>query len=128
MNIEHGADFGWGTTVSVGDNSGIGIDAWIRADLTIGDNVMMGPQALIYGRDHVFGDLSRPMNQQGMGEYEPIVIEDDVWIGARVTILKGVTIGSGAVVAAGSVVTKDVESNSIVGGNPAKQISRRGPA
>ena len=128
VNVEHGADFGWGTTVAIGDNSGIGINAWIRADLTIGNNVMMGPQALIYGRDHMFSDMSKPMNQQGMGDYHPIVIEDDVWIGARVTILKGVTIGQGAVLAAGSVVIKDVEPYSIVGGNPARQISRRGDA
>lgn len=128
VNIEGGADFGWGNTVELGDNSGIGVDAWVRADLKVGRDVMMGPQAIIYGRDHLFSDLSLPMNRQGMGEYVPIVIEDDVWIGARCTILKGVTIGRGAVVAAGSVVVRDVEPYTIVGGNPAKQISLRGEA
>ena len=65
------------------------------------------------------------MWQQGFTEVDPIVIEDDVWIGARVIILKGVTIGKGSIIGAGSVVTKDVEPYSIVGGNPAKLIRKR---
>jgi acetyltransferase-like isoleucine patch superfamily enzyme len=55
----------------------------------------------------------------------PIVIEDDVWIGANVTILKGVTLHSGSVIAAGSVVVKDVPKNNVVAGNPAKTIKIR---
>jgi serine acetyltransferase len=53
---------------------------------------------------------------------EPIVLEDDVWIGANAIVLKGVTVGRGAVVAAGSVVTRDVAPMTLVGGNPAKVI------
>ncbi|MBT3207376.1 MAG: transferase [Bacteroidetes bacterium] len=56
------------------------------------------------------------------GAKSGIIIEDDVWIGARVTILKGVKVGKGSVVAVGSVVTKDVPENSIVGGVPAKVV------
>ena len=55
-------------------------------------------------------------------EAKPVIIEDDVWLAARVTVLKGVTIGRGAVVAAGAVVTKDVAPNTLVGGVPAKLI------
>lgn len=58
-------------------------------------------------------------------EYKPIIIKNDVWIGARAVILDGVTIGDGAIIAAGSVVTKNVEPYTIVGGIPAKLIRRR---
>lgn len=54
-----------------------------------------------------------------------IIIDDDVWIGAGAIILTGVTIGKGSVIAAGSIVTKDVEPYTIVGGNPAKLIKKR---
>ena len=56
---------------------------------------------------------------------QPVVIEDDVWVGANVTILKGVTIGHGSVVAAGAVVTKSCPPYSIIGGVPAKVLRRR---
>lgn len=125
INIEHGADFDWGTTLSIGSRSGIGIDAFIRADITIGDDVMMGPQCIIYGRNHIFSRTDVPMNAQGMDDFSPVTIDSDVWIGARVTILGGVTIGRGAIVGAGSVVTRDVEAWSIVAGNPARFVRHR---
>jgi len=125
VNIEHGADFGSGRLISIGNRSGIGVDAWIRADIIIGNDVMMGPRCTIYGRYHRFDRTDIPMNRQGMGAYDPIYIEDDVWIGACVIILKGVSIGKGAIIAAGSVVTKDVKPYSIVAGNPARLIRHR---
>jgi len=125
VNIERGADFLFGNTIEIGDRSGIGVDSWIRADLVIGNDVMMGPQALIYGRYHKHERTDIPMNEQGMEDSKPITIEDDVWIGGRVTILRNVTIGKGSIVAAGSIVTKDVKPYSIVAGNPAKIIKSR---
>jgi maltose O-acetyltransferase len=65
------------------------------------------------------------MIDQGFKDKEPVIIEDDVWIGARVIILPGVKIGKGSIVGAGAVVTKDVEPYSIVAGVPAKLIRKR---
>lgn len=127
VNIERGADFFTGSRLSLGDRSGLGVDCWIRGDVTIGNNVMMATRVIIYGRDHAFGDTSVPMMDQGMGDFAPIVIEDDVWIGAAAIILKGVRVGRGAIVAAGAVVTKDVPPYAIVGGNPARIIRSRAP-
>ena len=59
---------------------------------------------------------------EGYEPTKPVIIEDDVWIGTRVTILKGVTVGKGAIIGACSVVTKDVPPHSIVVGNPAKVV------
>lgn len=125
VNIESGADFLFGETISIGDRSGIGVQAWIRADLTIGCDVMMGPQVMIYGRYHNFDRTDIPMNMQGIGDNEKVIIDDDVWIGARAIILKGVRINKGAVIAAGSIVTKDVPPYAVVAGNPAQFIKSR---
>lgn len=84
--------------------------------VTIGREAHIGPEVLIRDSDsHSTGEAGRTPTQ-------PITIGDHVWIGMRAIILKGVTIGDGAVVAAGSIVTKDVEPNTLVGGNPARFI------
>ena len=92
--------------------------------MKIGDYVMIGPYSLFASVHHKFDDWKTPMILQ-KPEVQPIVIEDDVWIGANVTVLGGVTIGRGSIIAAGAVVTKDVEPYSIVGGVPAKLIRYR---
>ncbi|NLL71243.1 MAG: acetyltransferase [Epulopiscium sp.] len=124
-NIEHGAFFGSGKDIRIGERSGLGLHCRVQGPLTIGNHVMMGPDVLIYTRNHQIQNAQIPMMDQGDGPTKPVVIEDDVWIGARVIILPGVTIGTGSVVGAGAVVTKDVEPYSIVGGNPAKLIKKR---
>jgi maltose O-acetyltransferase len=125
VNIEHGAFFGKGDTISIGDHSGLGIDCRISGPLTIGRNVMMGPEVMIYTSNHEMKDLDQPMIEQGETPKERVKIEDDVWIGARAIILPGINIGKGAVIAAGAVVTKNVPPYAIMGGNPAKIIKFR---
>ena len=85
---------------------------------------MIGPYCLFASVKHGFEDWEKPMIFQPVSE-APITIENDVWIGAKVTVIGGVTIGNGAIVAAGSVVTKDVKPYAIVGGVPAKVIRYR---
>ncbi len=90
----------------------------------IGDDVRIAPHAMIIAANHVFDDSDRPISAQGLRS-APIVIEDDVWIGGRVSIMAGVTIGRGSVLAAGAVVTKDVPPGVVVGGVPARTIKQR---
>ena len=96
-------------------NSGVSIGA--AKSITIGNNVAIGNYTLIMDTDfHTPGDHLK------IPEPQAVVIEDNAWLGARVTVLKGVRIGRGATVAAGAVVTRDVAAGSIVGGVPAKPL------
>ena len=93
-------------------NRNVILDASKR--LHIGNNVMIGPNTYITDHDHVLtGDRSNLISQE-------TIIEDGVWIGANVTVLKGVHIGSGSVIGAGSVVTKSIPSNSKAFVNPCR--------
>ena len=92
-------------------------------DIIIGDNVQLGPQVIFWGRDHGI-KKNMLINKQPYNS-KPIIIGNDVWIGANAIVLKGVTISDGAVVAAGAVITKDVSPYMIVGGVPAKIIKYR---
>ena len=86
---------------------------------------MIAPDVTIAGADHVFDEVGVPMYFAGRPGLTETIIGDDTWIGARVCILAGVTIGRGAIVAMGSVVTKDVAPYTIVGGVPARVIRSR---
>ena len=123
VNIEKGAQIT--SKMEVGDRSGVGIDAKIHGKVIIGKDVMMGPECIIYTKNHAFADTTIPMNKQGFSEEKPVIIGDDVWIGGRVTILPGVHVGNGAIIGAGAVVTKDVPAYAIVGGNPARVLKYR---
>ena len=125
INVERGAVFGSGARIRIGSRSGIGLNARVSGSLTLGDDVMMGPDVMVFAVNHAFDRLDVPMRQQGDADEQPVRIEDDVWIGARVILLPGVTVGTGAIVAAGSVVTKSVPAWAIVGGNPARVIRYR---
>jgi len=108
----------------IGDNSGIGIGSYIGT-VKIGRDVMIGEELIVISQNHEFGDLRTPMWKQGWKKDQPVVIEDDVWIGSRVILLPGVKVGKGSIVAAGSIVTKEVPPYTIVGGNPAREIRKR---
>lgn len=122
VDIEKGAKFS--PNISIGHHSGLGINSLIQENVTIGNYVMMGPNVSIYTKNHKTS-LDKPMIFQGFEEPKEVTIQDNVWIGANVIILPGVTIESGAIIGAGSIVTKDVKENTIVAGNPAKIIKER---
>lgn len=117
--------------LSIGDGSSIpkgSVFYCTEAPLTIGRKVIFGPNPTIITGDHrinVVGKFIMDSNEKLSENDAPVVIEDDVWCGANVTILKGVTIGRGSVVAAGAVVTKSCPPYSIIGGVPAKVLKRR---
>lgn len=123
VNIEHGADFD--SRLSIGDNSSLGIDAEAHGPITIGRDVMMAPECVILTQNHRHDRTDIPMICQGNEEPRPVSIGDDVWIGRRVIIMPGVSIGDGCIVSAGAVVTKDAPPYTIVGGIPAKVIKHR---
>ena len=123
VNIEKGAIFTPG--LSIGDNSGVGINCEINGVVTIGNDVMMGPEVVIYTSGHKYDDLEVPMWKQGSTETKPVSIGNDVWIGRRAIIMPGVKIGNGCIIGAGAVVTKDVPDFAVVGGVPAKVIKYR---
>ncbi len=92
--------------------------------INIGNYVMVADNVSFRNADHAFSDTEVPMLLQG--EFSKnIIVEDDVWIGANVVILKGVRIGTGAIIGANAVVTQDVPSFKIYGGVPAKEIGDR---
>jgi len=109
--------------LEIGNKSYINHDSEIRCreHISIGNNVSIAYNVLIQDSDyHTMYDERGNEKPQTL----PIVIEDDVWIGANAIILKGVTLGKGCVVAAGSVVTKGVPAYALVGGNPARIIKQ----
>lgn len=124
VNIERGANFSMGGGISIGSGSGLGINCVVHGPLSIGDNVMMGPDVVILTHTHNINRIDIPMGQQG-ARIAKVSIGNDVWIGMRSIIMPGVTIGSGAVIGAGAVVTKDVPDYAIVGGVPARIIKFR---
>jgi acetyltransferase-like isoleucine patch superfamily enzyme len=107
--------------IEIGNNVFMGYRTTISTNVPviIGDNVMFGPEVMIIGGDHSFknpGELMRNVKTGGINL--PIEIENDVWVGARCLILKGVKISEGAVIGAGSLVTKLVLPYSINLGHP----------
>ncbi|MEO9210032.1 MAG: acyltransferase [Ginsengibacter sp.] len=112
--------------LSIGDNVSISATTFVcTAAITVGNNVKMGGNCVVYDTDfHSLNYLDRrePILDKGNRKLLPVFIEDDVFIGAHSTILKGVTIGEGSIIGAGSLVSKSVPPKEIWGGNPASFI------
>jgi maltose O-acetyltransferase len=125
VNVENNAHFRSGKQITIGENSGIGAWAELYGKIKIGNDVMMASHVSIITKNHRFEKRDIPMWRQGFEDECEVIIEDDVWIGTYVVILPGVTIGKGSIIAAGSVVTRNIEPFSIVGGVPAKKIRMR---
>lgn len=125
------SDFKGIWNLSIGDYTSIPKGATFyctEAELIIGRKVIFGPKPTIITGDHridVVGKYIIDSYDKLPENDAPVIIEDDVWIGSNVTILKGVTIGRGSVIAAGAVVTKSCPPYSIIGGVPAKIIKYR---
>lgn len=121
--------------ISIGDNFYIGRFSQIECDAEIGNNVLIANNVALVGKyDHNYEEIGKPIRLASQirdedyvwkGLDSKVIIGDDVWIGYGSIIMSGVNIGKGSIVAAGSVVVKNVEPYSIIGGNPAKLIKQR---
>lgn len=111
----------YGTNIHIGKNVFININNYFMdgADITIGDHVFIGPFCGFYTANHPLDYKNR---NKGLEKALPITIGNNVWIGANVSIMPGVVIEDGCVIAAGSVVTKNVQANTLVAGVPAHPI------
>jgi acetyltransferase-like isoleucine patch superfamily enzyme len=115
-------------TIVIGDDVTFGY----ATELSCADKIIIGNRVLIAhfvsiydNNNHPIDPAARARNMPiGKGDFAPIVIEDDVWIGGHAAILKGVTVGRGSVVAMGAVVTKNVPPMTVVAGNPARVIKQ----
>ena len=112
-----------GASLKIGNNVGMSSTRmWIHDSVTSGDNVKVGAGVLITDTDaHPLDYLARRTSNDGT-KSAPIVIEDDVWVGAHSIILKGVTIGARSIIGAGSVVTKSIPADCVAAGNPCRVI------
>ena len=109
--------------VIIGDHTRVGLHNTIIGPVTIGNHVNLAQGITVTALNHNFEDPNKRIDEQGVST-TPVVIEDDIWIGANAVILPSITIGHHSVVAAGAVVTKNVPPHSLVAGVPAKVIKQ----
>ena len=116
--------------IKIGKNTGLSAQTIIHATndcpVDIGDDVIIGPQSYISaGGNYHFDQLDVPIRKQGINPDGGIIIENNIWLGARVTVLGGVTMASGSIAGAGAVVNKSIPANTICAGVPAKVLKER---
>ncbi len=109
--------------VLIGDRTRIGIGDVVIGPVNIGNDVIFAQNVILSGLNHGYEDISIPIRLQKV-ETKPIIVEDEVWIGANAVVTAGITIGKHSIVAAGCVVVKDVPPYSIVGGNPGRLLKQ----
>jgi maltose O-acetyltransferase len=137
FRIGHGTMF-WGMPIIVGDGDimsklTIGEGCWINVgcyfevgeEIRIGNDVSFGPESMVLTSTHDTR-VGTPTRRAVEVSQMPVVIKDGAWLGARCTILPGVTVGEGAIVAAGAVVHRDVPPNTLVAGVPARVVKELG--
>lgn len=112
--------------LSIGDNTSIGNDAVISANnnITIGKNCIFSSFVFVSDHIHQFDDITKDLPDQPLSEGGYVIIEDNVFVGIKASILRNVTIGERSVIGANAVVTKDIPPYSVAVGNPARVIKR----
>jgi acetyltransferase-like isoleucine patch superfamily enzyme len=116
-----------GPAITIGDDSfiGTGCEFNARKKIAIGSHALIASGCRFIDHDHGYSSRTQPMAEQVDGGEDPIILENDVWLGVNAVVLKGVTIGRGAIVAAGSVVTKSIGAYEMWAGVPARKIRVR---
>ncbi|MFP3425554.1 sugar O-acetyltransferase [Pseudoalteromonas sp. SIMBA_162] len=123
--IESGFHCDYGNQITIGDRSFININCTVldapisEGAISIGDDCLIGPNVQLLAVSHAVNPTER-LNKENFAA--PIIIGNNVWIGAGVIVLAGVSIGDNSVIGAGSVVTKSIASNTVVAGNPAIKL------
>lgn len=123
--IGAGVNFGSGSNIVIGSGSNIGRGSWISNDTILGDHVMMGPETIILSYNHKTNEEGIPYSKQGFTERSPVIVGNNVWIGARAILLAGTKVGDNCIIGAGTVVTKPIPAGCVVVGNPAKIVRQK---
>ncbi len=114
-------DYGYNIEVGAGFYANYGCTILDVCKVTIGQNVLLGPNVQIYTATH---PLDPAVRLSGMEYGKPVTIGDNVWVGGAAVICPGVTIGENATIGAGSVVTRDIPPNAVAAGNPCRVMKR----
>ncbi len=112
--------------IIIGERVRIGMSNTLIGPVTVGNDVIFAQNIVASGLNHGYEDISLPITDQKVST-DPIIVEDEAWIGANAVLTAGVTIGKHSIVAAGCVVVKDVPPYSIVGGNPGRLLKQYNP-